>query len=113
MAATTGLFRTIVIEPISMRTGVGIGLLAVAWLWFSPPSSAQTYYQGYPCTVDCSGHEAGYEWAERKGIPDADACSGNSISFIEGCRSYFESQESGDGLDSMFDDGYADDDQED
>ena len=52
-----------------------------------PPS-----YMGYPCTVDCSGHEAGYQWAEEKGIDDPDDCGGNSNSFIEGCIAYAEQQ---------------------
>ena len=45
-------------------------------------------FGGYKCTEDCSGHEAGYEWAEDKGIEDADDCGGKSQSFIEGCRTY-------------------------
>jgi len=49
----------------------------------------QTFH-GYPCTVDCSGHEAGYEWAEEKEITDPDDCGGNSQSFIEGYQSYAE-----------------------
>jgi len=49
-------------------------------------------FRGYECTDDCSGHEAGYEWAERKGITDPDDCGGKSESFIEGCRSYAEEQ---------------------
>jgi hypothetical protein len=48
------------------------------------------YFQGYPCTVDCSGHEAGYEWAEENDIDDPDDCGGNSQSFIEGCQAYGE-----------------------
>src|SRR5687768_13837714 len=31
-------------------------------------------YHGRQCTIDCSGHRAGYEWAERKGITDSDDC---------------------------------------
>jgi hypothetical protein len=54
-----------------------------------PPLS----FHGYDCTVDCSGHEAGYKWAEDHDIDDADDCGGNSESFIEGCRSYAEEQE--------------------
>lgn len=38
------------------------------------------------CTDDCSGHDAGYEWAEEHDITDADDCTGNSQSFIEGCE---------------------------
>jgi hypothetical protein len=26
----------------------------------------QLYFKGSPCTVDCSGHMAGYEWWQRK-----------------------------------------------
>lgn len=43
---------------------------------------------GQGCTQDCGGHEAGYAWAERKGITDPGQCGGNSWSFIEGCRAY-------------------------
>jgi hypothetical protein len=49
----------------------------------------QTFH-GNTCTDDCSGHEAGYNWAEEKGITDPDDCGGNSNSFIEGCQSYAE-----------------------
>jgi hypothetical protein len=27
---------------------------------------AEVTFKGSPCTVDCSGHEAGYEWYQRK-----------------------------------------------
>jgi hypothetical protein len=47
-------------------------------------------FNGYNCTVDCSGHEAGYEWAEENDIDDIFDCEGNSTSFIEGCESYVE-----------------------
>jgi len=50
----------------------------------SPKSNMSLH--GYPCTVDCSGHDAGYDWAKGKGITDPAQCSGNSLSFIEGCR---------------------------
>jgi hypothetical protein len=65
-----------------------IGILGIA--------HAQSFH-GYDCTVDCSGHEAGYEWAEEKGIDDADDCSGKSNSFVEGCQAYAE--ENGDNED--------------
>jgi hypothetical protein len=62
------------------------------------PYSAGTNYSsgefmGYPCTVDCSGHEAGYEWAEEHDIDDPDDCGGNSDSFIEGCQAYAEERQ--------------------
>ncbi|GAB2662950.1 hypothetical protein [Arenimonas aestuarii] len=59
-----------------------------------PPPRAidqgQRYFHGYPCTQDCSGHEAGYEWAEEEGIEDEEDCTGWSQSFIEGCQAYVE-----------------------
>lgn len=53
-------------------------------------------FKGYGCTGDCSGHEAGYEWAELHDIDDPDDCGEKSDSFIEGCRAYALEQ-SGDG----------------
>jgi hypothetical protein len=50
-------------------------------------------FHGYTCTEDCSGHEAGYAWAEEHDITDPDQCGGNSESFIEGCRAYAEENE--------------------
>lgn len=50
-------------------------------------------FNGYECTSDCSGHEAGYNWAEENDIDDPDDCGGNSESFIEGCQSYAEEQQ--------------------
>lgn len=64
-----------------------------------PATVAQTavrprqYFNGYPCTIDCSGHEAGYDWADENGIEDPDDCGGNSQSFVEGCRAYAEERE--------------------
>lgn len=55
---------------------------------------ARSTFRGYDCVDDCSGHEAGYEWAEDKGIDDPDDCGGNSQSFIEGCKAYAEEQQS-------------------
>jgi hypothetical protein len=55
----------------------------------SKPFTRNTFKE-YKCTQDCSGHEAGYAWAEKKGIMDPDDCGGNSQSFIEGCRAYAE-----------------------
>lgn len=47
-------------------------------------------FHGYECTEDCSGHEAGYEWADENEINSIDDCGGNSNSFIEGCQAYVE-----------------------
>lgn len=51
-------------------------------------------FNDYPCTDDCSGHEAGYDWAYDNHITDPDDCGGNSDSFIEGCMSYAEEYQS-------------------
>lgn len=47
-------------------------------------------FNGYECTEDCSGHEAGYNWAEENDISDVYDCDGNSNSFNEGCEAYVE-----------------------
>lgn len=63
-------------------------------------------FAGYECTEDCSGHEAGYAWAEEQGVSDGEKCDAagdhsNSPSFAEGCHAYVDGeagdpQESGD-----------------
>lgn len=45
-------------------------------------------FNDYDCTEDCSGHEAGYQWAEENDIQDIYDCEGDSDSFIEGCEAY-------------------------
>lgn len=48
-------------------------------------------WREYPCTQDCSGHQAGDKWAQSRGIKDPDLCPpGNSNSWHEGCRSEAE-----------------------
>lgn len=42
------------------------------------------------CTSDCSGHDAGYEWAEKYTICDTEYDNGNSESFNEGVRQWAE-----------------------
>lgn len=54
------------------------------------PAASPLTYRGYSCTSDCSGHAAGYAWAEDHEISDPDDCGGKSQSFIEGCESYAE-----------------------
>jgi hypothetical protein len=58
-------------------------------------------FEGSPCTSDCSGHEAGYNWAEEHGIDDESDCdtagdTSNSPSFAEGCRAYVQENEATD-----------------
>lgn len=48
---------------------------------------------GDVCTVSCDGHEAGRQWAERRGITDESECGGRSWSFQEGCETYARGQQ--------------------
>ncbi len=70
-------------------------------------------FDGYDCTEDCSGHEAGYRWAEDHSISDGDDCDAagehsNSPSFAEGCRAYVDGDsEPDDDVDSDRDVGYT------
>lgn len=68
--------------------------VVMAAFCLAPSAAARAQdFMGYPCTQDCSGHRAGYDWAEDKGITDPDECGGHSNSFIEGCRSYAQEQQ--------------------
>ena len=58
-------------------------------------------FGGYECTLDCSGHQAGYQWAESHNITDESECerilerAPNRISFYEGCMTYVEDPDHG------------------
>ena len=67
-------------------------IVMVLAMMIAAPAAAQ-YSGQYGCTDDCSGHEAGYAWAEENGIDDPDDCGGRSQSFIEGCQDYAEQQQ--------------------
>lgn len=60
---------------------------------YNPKVDTPRTFARYDCTVDCSGHEAGYRWAELHDINDEDDCDtaalhSNSSSFGEGCKAY-------------------------
>jgi len=69
-----------------------IALIGITGCFASAQSLRAEDFHGYDCTQDCSGHQAGYDWAERKGVDDASDCGGNSQSFIEGCEAYANEQ---------------------
>jgi hypothetical protein len=46
-----------------------------------------TFFE-FDCLSDCSGHEAGWDWANERGIEFEYQCGGKSQSFIEGCIAY-------------------------
>ena len=56
----------------------------------SLPSKTSNTFQGYECSYDCSGHEAGYDWAEENQVCDTEYDGGNSESFAEGVRAWAE-----------------------
>lgn len=58
-----------------------------------PQKTGPKDFGGYPCKDDCSGHKAGYRWAEDNSITDPGDCGGNSQSFIEGCEAWAEENE--------------------
>ncbi len=41
------------------------------------------------CTSDCSGHDAGFQWAQDNNVADTSDCSGSG-SFEDGCEAYVE-----------------------
>ena len=45
------------------------------------------------CTDDCSGHEAGFEWARDNEVTDESECGGNSQSFHDGCVQFAEERQ--------------------
>ena len=49
------------------------------------------------CTGDCSGHDAGWQWAQEHEVTDSSECAGSG-SFEDGCEAYVEE------LDSRVDD---------
>ncbi|TIN07824.1 MAG: hypothetical protein E5Y51_30610 [Mesorhizobium sp.] len=74
-----------------MRILVAAGAVVLA-SFVALPANAQETFHGYDCTDDCSGHEAGYDWAARNDISDERDCDRDSQSFNEGCQAYVEEQ---------------------
>lgn len=74
-------------------------------LLFGPLGHAETF-DGYPCQGDCSGHQAGFDWADQNQITDDSSCSTPSDCFNEGCASYVEGNS---GVTEVDDDGDDDD----
>lgn len=50
-------------------------------------------FKGYPCTSDCSGHQAGWEYAVHWGLEPDQCPYGSSNSFWEGCKSRGEEEQ--------------------
>jgi len=45
------------------------------------------------CTDDCSGHQAGFDWAQENDLTDESECGGNSQSFIDGCEQFVQARQ--------------------
>lgn len=45
------------------------------------------------CTDDCSGHDAGFIWAQDNDVTDSSECGGDSQSFIEGCEAFAQQRQ--------------------
>ena len=87
------IYRVISRLGVNTRSGLrGVSVCAALVLaWTASASAQDRSFGGYDCTDDCSGHAAGYRWAESNGIADPQDCpAGNSNSFHEGCLAYTE-----------------------
>ena len=58
-----------------------------------PEGSQEWASLGKPCLDDCSGHEAGWMWAEATGQTEFRGSSGRNPSFAEGVQQYIEDQD--------------------
>ena len=90
--------------PSRLHTWLAPLALAFFMALLPKEATARDFY-GYYCTDDCSGHQAGWNWAERNGIEDEGDCGGRSQSFIQGCWAYVEQNygDDGDEFDSLED----------
>lgn len=73
---------------------IGLGNVTEGRYKIEEAPTGLTYF-GYPCTKDCSGHRAGYNWAVAWNITDPDDCPyrPSHNSFWEGCRSLGDPQD--------------------
>lgn len=92
-----------------IRILIVVGALALASSHGAPADAQETFY-GYDCIDDCSGHRAGYDWAQRNDITDESDCDGDSQSFNEGCQAYVAEQSADPAQRYPLNDGTDDDD---
>jgi hypothetical protein len=73
-----------------------IAIAAVLFAFAARDAQAREF-GGYDCTDDCSGHAAGYRWAEAHNVSSESDCPlrGNAMSFYEGCLVYVEDPDRG------------------
>jgi hypothetical protein len=74
----------------------GFAALVAATFMFTSMSAEARTFGDYECTDDCSGHKAGYEWAEVRNTTNEARCEAilrrwpNRNSYYEGCLVYVE-----------------------
>jgi hypothetical protein len=89
---------------MAINQGSTSALVAAIFIFWGAPATARTF-SDYECTDDCSGHKAGYEWAEARNITNLADCENilrrwpNRNSFYEGCLAYVEDPSRGADLD--------------
>ncbi|MFC7522004.1 hypothetical protein ACFQS6_22470 [Xanthomonas populi] len=81
-------------------------------IWAALAIPSVSWAQSYDCTMDCSGHEAGYRWGVLHAIDDPNDCGGNSASFIEGCMAYTQEQQASRNREVIDDEECADEDED-
>jgi hypothetical protein len=77
-----------VVVAISVFIGLPISINPI-YMVYDGLTHTQRFL-GVVCTKDCSGHKAGYAWAEANSDEDTDACENPTKSFQEGCEIYFK-----------------------
>jgi hypothetical protein len=70
---------------------VGLIISGLAMLIMASEAHAREF-GGHDCSDDCSGHAAGFRWAEARNITSDSDCPlrGGALSFYEGCLVYVE-----------------------
>ena len=74
------------------KTIKAFNVVLALWLLVTVTDANASEFGGYECTDDCSGHAAGYRWAEAHHITNERNCplNGNATSFYEGCLVFTE-----------------------
>jgi hypothetical protein len=69
-----------------MRVNILALAVFLTFAFVHTASSQDRTFGDFDCTDDCSGHAAGYKWADQHNIDNEGDCPfGNSQSFHEGC----------------------------
>jgi hypothetical protein len=71
--------------------------LTLAAMIATASAASAREFGGYECSDNCSGHAAGYRWAQARGITSDANCPlrGRAVSFYEGCLVYTQDPDRG------------------